>query len=182
MTSTRAGGGPTGSGPEIDPVTVEHPVDFQDGYPMVDNRYNTATKFKIRCTFAGGAELLIRHDTENGVLITGTKGRIFVNRGKLSSQPESIIKQPIGADEMHLYESPGHHRDWLDACKNGGTTVSNFKYAAKLTEFVLLGNLAIRAGKRIHWDSKNMKVKGMSQLDPFIRESYVPEWDLAKII
>jgi hypothetical protein len=81
-----------------------------------------------------------------------------------------------------LTRSKGHHRNWLDACKNGGETVSNFEYAAKLTEFVLLGNLAIRAGKRIYWDAKNMKVKGMPEMDPIIREQYVPEWDLQKIL
>jgi len=119
----------------------------------------------------------------NGVLVIGDKGTIL--GGGWSSSPRIIPEVKMKAYKRPaetLPRSKGHHRNWLDACKNGGPTVSNFDYAAKLTEFVLLGNLAIRAGKRIYWDAKNMKVKGMGQLDPIIREKYAPEWDLAKLL
>ena len=54
----------TDTGPiSVDPVTVEHPVPFKDGYPTQDDRYNTATKFNIKAVFADGLELTIRHDT-----------------------------------------------------------------------------------------------------------------------
>ena len=41
----------------VNPVTVEHPVPFKDGYPTQDDRYNTATKFNIKAVFADGLEL-----------------------------------------------------------------------------------------------------------------------------
>ena len=48
-------------------------------------------------------------------------------------------------------------RDWLDACKGGPQPRANFAYSAKLTEMVLLGNVALCAGVRIEWDAANMK-------------------------
>ena len=66
----------------VDPVTVEHPVPFKDGYPTQDDRYNTATKFNIKAVFEDGLELTIRDDTDNGIIFEGTEGRIFVNRGR----------------------------------------------------------------------------------------------------
>ncbi|MCF7957777.1 MAG: Gfo/Idh/MocA family oxidoreductase [Phycisphaerae bacterium] len=119
----------------------------------------------------------------NGVIVIGDKGKILGGGWSASPRiiPEVKMKE-YKRPAKTLPRSTGHHRNWLDACKNGGSTVSNFEYAAKLTEFVLLGNLAIRAGKRIYWDAEEMKAKGMGELDPIIREAYIPEWDLAKLL
>ena len=54
--------------------------------------------------------------------------------------------------------SPGHHEEWILACKEGKQAMSNFAYAAPLTTMILLGNVAIRAGHKIEWDAKNRKV------------------------
>ena len=119
----------------------------------------------------------------NGVLVIGDKGKIL--GGGWSNSPRIIPEvkmKEYKRPPKTLPRSKGHHRDWLDACKNGGPTVSNFEYGAKLTELSLLGNLAIRAGKRIYWDAEQMKVKGMGELDSIIREKYVPQWDLAKLL
>ena len=52
-----------------------------------------------------------------------------------------------------LPRSPGHHAEWIEACKTGKPTGTNFDYSAQLTELVLLGNVALRAGRRIEWDA-----------------------------
>ena len=67
--------------------------------------------------------------------------------------------------------------EWADAIVNGGTTSSPFDYAAPLAEFVLLGNLAIRAGQTVQWDAKAMKVTNVAEANRFIkRPSYRPGW------
>ena len=78
-----------------------------------------------------------------------------------------------------LPRSKGHHRDWLDACKGGPPASSNFEYGAKLTELALLGVLSLRAGKKIFWDSDNMKARGLPQADAFIKETYRKGWEIA---
>ena len=63
---------------------------------------NTATKFKLRAAFPGGTELIIRNDTDNGALIEGEKGRIFVNRRRLTGGPvEALIHDdPLPEDAI----------------------------------------------------------------------------------
>jgi hypothetical protein len=70
--------------------------------------------------------------------------------------PESKMRE-YGRPPKTLPRSPGHHRDWLNACKGGPKACSDFSYGARLTEFVLLGDVAIRAQKKILWDGENMK-------------------------
>jgi len=56
-----------------------------------------------------------------------------------------------------LPRSPGHHQEWLNACKGGPPAMSNFvDYSGILTEAVLLGNVAMRAGKRVVWDAEKL--------------------------
>ena len=90
------------SGPlSVEPISFTLPVPFEKGYPKVDDCYNTATAFMIKCMFPNGVELIIRHDTDNGILFEGEKGRFFVNRGKLTGKPVERLKDnPIPADVL----------------------------------------------------------------------------------
>lgn len=57
--------------------------------------------------------------------------------------------------------------------------MSNFDYAGMLTEFILLGNIAIRnMGKRLEWDGPNMKFRGAPQADKLLKRQYREPWML----
>lgn len=71
-----------------------------------------------------------------------------------------------------------HERNWLDACKGGEPAVSNFEYASKLTEAVLLGNVAIRAGEKLDWDAENIKVSNVPDANRFVHREYRDGWTL----
>ena len=93
------------AGPTAIGGTAKHPVAFKDGMPVEQDRYNTATEFFFTVDFPGGTQMLIRNDTDNGVLIEGEKGRMFVNRGKLTGEPVEALKDdplPEGAHREGL--------------------------------------------------------------------------------
>jgi hypothetical protein len=72
----------------------------------------------------------------------------------------------------------GHHADWLQACKGGTPASGHFGYGARLCEFIMLGNVALRARKVIRWDGPNMKVTNAPEADRFLKEPYRPGWEL----
>jgi hypothetical protein len=56
--------------------------------------------------------------------------------------------------------------------------MSNFDYAAALTEAILLGNVAMRVGKKLEWDSENLRVTNVPAADQFVRPEYRRGWSL----
>ncbi len=160
------GMGKTETGPvSVDPVFVEHPVEFKDGYPLSRNRYNTATKFNIKVLYDDDVELVIRHDTDNGILFEGTQGRIFVNRGKLKGKPvEDLESNPLpeGALEK-VYKSrepTGHVANFFDAVASRKQPISDvFSHHRALTTCHLAG-IAARVGHKIQWDARKEQIIG----------------------
>jgi len=73
---------------------------------------------------------------------------------------------------------PNEDTEWIEACKGGPKALSSFDYAGPLTEMVLLGNLAVRLGKKIEWDSGALKVTNTPEADELIRREYRKGWDL----
>ena len=56
--------------------------------------------------------------------------------------------------------------------------MSSFDYARRLTEFVLLGNVAYRAGRPIRWDAVEGKIRSCPEADPFLHQEYRAGWSL----
>src|SRR5436190_1913150 len=82
----------------------------------------------------------------------------YWNADKFQILPEEKFKtypQP----PQTIPRSPGHYKEWIAACKGGPPAMSNFDYASQITEAVLLGNVALRLGKKIEWDPRNMRAK-----------------------
>ena len=113
------------------------------------------------------------HEWLNGVLFLGDKGSLVVDYENLP------VLLPTGkfADHKIVAEpEDNHYQQWTEACKGNGKTSTPFSYSGPLTETVLLGNVAIRTGKTIEWDSENLKAKGLPAADPWIRREYRAGW------
>ncbi|WP_417731288.1 Gfo/Idh/MocA family protein [Rosistilla oblonga] len=96
----------------------------------------------------------------SGTLFIGDKGMLLSDYSKHVLLPEADFadfKRP----EPFIADSPGHHQEWINACKGEGETGSPFSYAGPLTEANHLGNVAFRAGQKILWDSEAMKITNM---------------------
>jgi predicted dehydrogenase len=110
---------------------------------------------------------------EHGILFVGTKGSIL--GGGWSRSPRIIPEA-----KMREYQRPAkslprcadHHRNWLDACKGQGRASTHFDYAGPLTEFCLMGNVALRAGKKLEFDWKNMNITNAPEANEFVQPGY----------
>lgn len=114
----------------------------------------------------------------NGVLFVGDKGMLLSDYGKHLLLPEADFKD-FEPPEPFLPQSPGQHLEWLRAVKDGTPTGSPFSYAGPLTEANHLGNVAFRAGQKIEWDSKNLRVTNTRAADEFLGREPRAGWSLS---
>ena len=80
-----------------------------------------------------------------------------------------------------LPRSPGIHKEWLDGILSGTQPLANFEYAAPFTEAILLGNLALRCGKRIEWDAQNFRITNDRYANSLLRKPYRRGFELPEI-
>jgi predicted dehydrogenase len=116
---------------------------------------------------------------DDGVYFVGDDGVIMCGGwgGVPRIIPESKMKA-YSRPEKSIKRVEGHHRDWIDACKGGDPASGNFDYSGPLTEMVLVGNVALRAGKRIHYDGANLKATNAPEADEYIRPKFREGWSL----
>ena len=78
-----------------------------------------------------------------------------------------------------LPRSVGHHREWVDACKTGSATRSNFDFAANLTESLLLGLICVRlGGGKLRWDRDAMRITNQPDANQLLHYPYRQGWSL----
>jgi predicted dehydrogenase len=113
---------------------------------------------------------------ESGLLLVGEKGSFFSESDYGSEHvllPRDKFKN-VETPKPTLPRSPGHFKEWVEAIKAKDPTkpMSNFEYAGRLTETVLLGVVALKAGTTIEWDPVGLKAKNVPSADQFIRREY----------
>jgi len=115
---------------------------------------------------------------DNGSLFVGEKGAILLDQAP-RLLPEAKMKEYKRPDpSIPRVPKDDHHEDWFLACKGGRPACSNFDFAGPLTEAALVGNLAIRFGKRIEWDGPAMKATNAPEAAPLVRREYRKGWTL----
>ncbi len=129
----------------------------------------------------GGYPALVKEKNvpqwNSAVLFIGSEGMLISDYGRHQLLPEDKFAE-FTPPEPFIANSIGHHREWTEACKTGGPTTCNFDYSGALTEAALLCNVALRTGRKIKWDAKNLKAIGCPEADAFIRRQYREGWTL----
>ncbi|MFM9058614.1 MAG: Gfo/Idh/MocA family protein [Planctomycetaceae bacterium] len=170
------GAGDTGPS-TVTPVEYTMACDYKDGYPTARDRYNVATDFTIRAAMPDDVELLITSRGDNGIMFEGTKGRFFVNRGKLVGAPVEALKDdplPEGAVE-EVYGGPvseTHVANFVEALRARKQPISDVWSHNRMLEICHLANIAMRLGRELAWDPVARQIVGDPQANAFLaRES-----------
>ncbi len=126
--------------------------------PPSASPFNTLTY-----TYANGVKLIRSDRTEegqavNGVLFSGSEGKIEVNRGHFRCWPEGLDQEPIGKDGVQLYKSVGHVRDWLDCIKTRRRPICDVAIGASSVTVCHLGNIASWCDRPIRWDPQQKMI------------------------
>ena len=113
----------------------------------------------------------------DGILFVGDDGMLLADYAKYVLLPEEKFVD-VAPARRTIADSPGHHEEWLNACKTGSPTGSPFSYSGPLTEANHLGNVAFRAGGKIAWDAENARITNNESANQFLTREPRAGWTL----
>ncbi|MGC3969678.1 MAG: Gfo/Idh/MocA family oxidoreductase [Pirellulales bacterium] len=120
----------------------------------------------------------------SGSLLVGDKGTLYSPNDYgaayvLLPKKEFVgYQKPAAVLPRNGRGDKGMKEEWINAIQGGPAPFSNFEVAGPLTEFILLGNVAIRTGKKLEWDGAACRVTNCSEAEEFIRKEYRKGWEL----
>jgi predicted dehydrogenase len=142
-------------------------------------------------------EAMLDKVSSSGCLLIGDKGQLFSPEDgdqdfrffvKLKDEKELVratdhegakaLPQTEPRNQFKGAPDEKQHAEWIAACKGGTPGYSDFDKAAYLTEIILLGCVALRAGKKLEWEGPNMKAKNAPEAAQFVKREYRKGWTL----
>jgi hypothetical protein len=110
---------------------------------------------------------------DKGKILGGTNDGRIIPESKMQQYkpPPQTLPRPALVGNLTTAE-------WIAACRGGERASCNFDVADLLTEVVLLGNIAIRTGKKLYWDADDMKITNDEGANEYIKQSYRSGWSL----
>jgi predicted dehydrogenase len=116
-------------------------------------------------------------DWPEATIFVGSKGMLIADYGRFKLYPEdkfAAVRRP------QVPRGLPHADNWIQACKTGNPSKAgcHFGYSGPLTETVLLGTVAYRAGKKLAWDAKDLKITNCPEANQFTRRDYRKGWTL----
>jgi hypothetical protein len=162
------------SGPEVDPARSPKQMQTKFHFPDqgVDLHWSHAKN---------GPEILQEKKLEAkgyNTLFIGSEGMLLTGFGKYKLYPEEKFAEV--KVEQTIPDSPGFHKEWINACKGGSPATCDFAYSGPLTETVLLGNVAYRAhaGGGFQWNAKTLEAKGNTAAANLITPEFRKGWEI----
>jgi len=117
-----------------------------------------------------------------GTVYVGDKGVMYTHNygGGPRIVPEEKHKAFPVPEKTIPRVNGGHFGDFLRACRDGKPSCADFSYSGPLTEFVLLGQLGIKAGvgKKVEWDAANLKVTNLPELNQWVKREHRKGWEV----
>ena len=130
-------------------------------------------------TYANGITMTHEPQTgDNFCNFIGTKGNVWVARGKLITSPDSLATQVIGPNEKHVYKSTDHYKDFLQAMKNRSKPVADVEIGHRTASVCNLGNIAYRLNRPLHWDPKKEQFSNDDEANKLTGREMKKEWNV----
>jgi predicted dehydrogenase len=164
----------------IEPLECDLTVPYEHGYATIHNAYNTASTFNVKCTFANGVEMFIRDKApnfpaDNGILIQGDGGWLFVNREKSTGPAFDSLKDdplPEGAVRKTANVPIPHERHFINflECVRTRNLMPNSDVYTHTQNLATchLANIALRLNRKLRWDATAQEIVADEEANSFL--------------
>lgn len=157
------------------PVSAEGTAEF---HPQM--LHEVTEKCRITYSYANGIRMTLgqgQEDIGDGTTFIGTKGRVTVGRGKLTTEPAELGKTSLdGAELTQLYRSEDHTKNFLDCMRSRELPICDVETGHRSATVCHLGNLVARLGRPVKWDPETETCPGDAEAQAMIDRPYRAPW------
>jgi predicted dehydrogenase len=163
--------------------------------------YNTATEFSFECVYENGVVMHVASPEHKlmpeveaamkmpagkkpfnhvGILFEGDAGKwIYVNRGKITASDPAILREKIGPNEIHLYESKEHTDNFLSCIYDDKATAAPIEVSHRSISIAHLANIALRTDSTaLKWQPQTEKIEGNEAASKLLSKEWRKPWVL----
>ena len=156
------------------PVEVE---DLGAEFPPKGDLFNTPTRVAFRARYASGVELVCKTDPAGfGARFEGSEGWLRVGYRGIETGPAGIKDWKPGSNDLRLYESANHYRNFLDCVKSRKEPAEPVETGHRTATLCHLGNIAMLLHRKIKWDPKTEQIVGDEQAARMVTRQMREPW------
>lgn len=158
------------------PLSIEGEATFHP-----EKWYEVTSTCKITYKYPNDVTMIVEQakgEVPGGTTFIGDKGKIQVNRGVLTSEPDELAKAPASAGDVELYRSTNHHQNFLDCIKSRELPICDVEIGHRSATACHLGNIAVRTGTKIVWNAETEQVEGNDAAQAMLSRPYRAPWTL----
>jgi len=154
------------------PVEIEALAEFPKS-----GLWDVHGKYFITARYANGVTMLISVEFPNGVRFESTEGWIFVTRGdyaatasdpvvqganrkSLDASDPKLLASEIKPEEIHLYDSPDQHGNWLECVRTRRQPIAPVEVGHRTCSACLVSHIAMKLGRKLKWDPSRERFIG----------------------
>jgi predicted dehydrogenase len=114
----------------------------------------------------------------HGTAFEGTEGWVHVRRGHIDASGKSLLQSDISSNDIRLYKSNDHIRNFLDCAKSRARTICPIDTAVRIDTLCHLSNIATLLERRLKWDPKKERFENDTSANRFLMRSMRSPWHL----
>lgn len=130
----------------------------------------------LKFTYASGVEMY--HGGPSGCTFVGTSGLIYVDRHLIQTQPENVLKEPLGDKAKQVYRATDHRGNWLECVRTGKETICPAEVGHRSATVCLLGNIGYWLRRPLRWDPKEERFAGDDEANKLLAREMRAPWKL----
>ena len=163
--------------------------------PTVTDGYSVAVDYGVEYTYANGVVMTVADTGRNGIMFTGEKGRIFVNRGTVAGRPvEDLAKRPLPREQFNVYAHDNlerqprqgkldaiinHMGNFFDCVHSRKTPISDVESQHRSATTCHLGNISMRLGRPLKWNPHQEAFVGDPEANGWLRREQRSGFEVA---
>ena len=155
-------------------------IDGKGKLPNIPGGMNTPTSFAIDFVYPNGVRVHYKSDTkERGVLFEGDRGRLFVNRGRITGKPvEELQEHPLPDNAVRVEKSDNQMGNFFACVKSRKTPISSVWTGHRVATALHLANISIRLGRKLTWDPAKETIVGDDEANRWLGRPQRPPYQI----